>query len=108
MGVHEVNPVVDLWDQALRVSSLMYGAGHWRKKKQWRTGSKRINYQVSTTPRTAHELDHLSYVAQASKTYADELPPTRYSSSGGNMCSSCSSYSSYRGQMSYCRADELL
>ena len=50
------------------------------------------------TPRTNHELAHLSCIAQALKTCADELPPI--AQAGGNMCSSCSSYSSSRGQMS--------
>ena len=55
-----------------------------------------IEYNKVITPRTAHELAHLSCVAQALKTYADELPPI--AQAGGNMCSSCSSYNSSRGQ----------
>ena len=42
--------------------------------------------------------DELSPIAQASKTCAKKLPPI--AQAGGNMCSSCSSDSSSRGQMS--------
>ena len=45
------------------------------------------------TPRTAHDLAHPSCIAQAFKTCADELPPTAQAAE--NMCSSCSSYSSF-------------
>ena len=48
------------------------------------------------TPRTAHELAHLLCIAQAFKTCADELPPK--AQTGGNMCSSCSYYSSFRAK----------
>ena len=44
-------------------------------------------------PRTAHELAHLSSIAQAFKTCADELPPI--AQAGENICSSCSSYNSF-------------
>ena len=37
--------------------------------------------------------DELYAIAQALKTCADELPPI--AQAGGNMCSSCSSYSSF-------------
>ena len=47
----------------------------------------------NSTPRTAHELAHLSCVSQAFKTCADELPPIAQAAE--NMCSSCSSYSSF-------------
>ena len=44
------------------------------------------------TPRTAHELAHLSCKAQTFKTRADELRPI--AQAGENMCSSCSSHNS--------------
>ena len=51
-----------------------------------------------STRRTEHELAHLSRIAQASKTSADELPPIAQAEE--YMFSSCSSYSSSQGQMS--------
>ena len=52
----------------------------------------RCTHVQGSTPRIAHELAHLSCVAQAFKTCADELRPI--AEAGGNMCSSCSSLSS--------------
>ena len=46
-----------------------------------------------TTPGTAHELAHLSCIAHAFKTCADELRPVALAEE--NMFSSCSSYSSF-------------
>ena len=49
------------------------------------------NFGNYFTPRTAHELAHLSCIAQAWKTCADELSPI--AQAGENMCSSCSAVS---------------
>ena len=54
--------------------------------------SSEPNSRNSITRRTDHELAHLSCIAQASETYADEPPPIAQAEE--NMCSSCSSYSS--------------